>query len=158
IVITAVLLKLATPYLRVRAEDKKIAKIKTMQGKSRVPSTPAASSQAIESVFHPIDASQLKPTDGFVLMHMSPPEVIDLDLSRRREKRTKVELDGHTLEDQKNEALAKAVEFDDNGAVEKAIAEYKKASVLARQLGRDDEATSFENRIKQLKQEKEGSP
>nr|MDO8087223.1 hypothetical protein [Candidatus Sigynarchaeum springense] len=155
IAIAAVLLKLAMPYLKVRAGDKKIARIKAMQGTARAPRTPAVSGRASESMSHPVDASQLKATDGFALMHMGPPEVIDLDLSRHRDKRSKMNDDGPALDDQKNKAVAKAIELEDSGAVDKAIAEYKKASALARQLGREDEVTSFENRIKQLKQEKE---
>ncbi len=152
--ITSVLLKLATPYLKARAGDKKIAKIKAMQGASRVPSAKAEAGRVNAPVSYPVDTSQLKATDSFAVMHMGPPEIIDLDLSRRHDKRGKVAIDGPAIDDQKNQAVAKAIELEDSGAVDKAIAEYTRAVALARQLGRDDEVASFENRIRQLKQEK----
>ncbi len=154
--IASLFIKLAVPYLRARAGDKKIAKIKAMQEASRAPGARAEDGRAStsEPVSHPIDASQLKATDGFALMHMGPPEVIDLDLTRRRNNRGKMAVDGPAMDDQKNQTVAKAMELEDSGVIDKAIVEYKKASALARQLGRDDEATSFDNRIRQLEQEK----
>jgi hypothetical protein len=156
IAIAALILKLATPRLRARTEDKRIAAIKAKQEASRASGARGDDGLAStsEPVSHPVDASQLKATDGFALMHMGPPEVIDLDLTRGRDKRGKVPVDGPALDDQKNLAVEKAIELEDSGAIDKAIVQYGKALALARQLGRDDEAISFENRIKQLKQEK----
>jgi hypothetical protein len=148
------LLKLAMPTLKARAGDKRIATIKAMQGSPGAPSTKVDVGRASDPVSHPVDASQLKATDGFALMHMGPPEVIDLDLTRRRDTRGKAAIDGPALDDQKNLAVAMAIELEDSGAIDKAIVQYGKALALARQLGRDDEAISFENRISQLKQEK----
>ncbi len=158
IVIAALLLKLAIPRMKTREGEKRIATIKTREGVSRAQTARVEAGQASNSnqVSHPVDAIQLKATDGFALMHMGPPEVIDLDLTRRRDKRGKVAIDGPALDDQRNIAVAKAIELEDSGAIDKAILQYARALALARQLGRDDDAASYENRINQLKKERGG--
>jgi hypothetical protein len=152
--IAALLLKLAMPRLKARSDDKRIATIKARHETSRIPSPTAGSGPIDAFVSHPVDASQLKATDGFALMHMGPPEVIDLDLSRKRDGRGRITIDSTMLIERLNQAISNAIELEDNGAVDRAILQYEKALELARQLGRDDEALSYENRINQLKQEK----
>ncbi|MBN2153706.1 MAG: hypothetical protein JW839_19775 [Candidatus Lokiarchaeota archaeon] len=151
--IVSIILKLATPYLKARSGDKRIAMIKAMQGPAVVPGPPAAGGLIGAPPPRPVDTGQLKAAEGFALMHMGPPEVIDLDLSRQRGSRGRAA--GAGLVEQKEKAVAKAMELEDRGALDKAIAEYKKALALSRQLGLDDEAISFENRIQQLEREKE---
>ncbi|NMC06397.1 MAG: hypothetical protein GYA24_14365 [Candidatus Lokiarchaeota archaeon] len=154
--ISSLLLKLSLFKMRARAEEKRIAVVKTMQTTSRVATARPGSGRADDPVSNPVDASQLKATDGFALVHMGPPELIDLDLSRKKDSRGRPTIDTSALEDQRDEVVAKAIEFEDRGAIDKAIAQYEKAVLLARQIGNDAEVASYQNRIAQLKQEKAG--
>lgn len=152
-IVGSALLKLAAPQLQVRAAEKRIAAIKAKQATSRVPSARPGDTLITDPVANPVDVGQLRASDGFAFMHMGPPEVIDLDLTRQHGNRSRGALDVNALEVQKGQALEKAIELEDGGAIERAIVQYEKAIVLARQLGKDDEAISFENRVAQLKQE-----
>lgn len=171
----ALFVKQGIPRLKLRREETKIAIVKTRQDSKQQGRIKMLDGGAEHE---PIDVDVLESSLGFAMMHMMPPEIIDLDLHLKQVKRSRTSrtmadsskplssadqassvvgdrTDQDDLVKEKTETIKKAIELETHGDVAGAIEYYKKVVDLAKRLAHDDDAFTYGKKIEELKKSSE---
>ena len=156
------------PRVKAHQEEKKIAIIKAKQDAGH-PGKVRLETDAEQDV---TDTGELAATSGLAFMHMGPPEIIDIDLSRKPRRARQATASGSTAApapqavpapksemkatepvDEKFTAIAKAADLEAKGDLAGAIEQYEIAIERARKDNLDDEVFVFIEKIDELKKE-----